>query len=382
MWPNRLGRQTSVRRPAALRPHRKAGSFGSRVSNAADRYVFNWQVRSKLYRHLSVQVGNGIAVERSLDNFAASLARRGRVSSAKVVRDVGRRLRDGKSLTQSFARWVPSDELSVIDAAEASGNMPALLGQLVKTKRQQRKVTRAYRNAAVRPVIYTVSMYGVLWAIGKYAVPNLKAGNVSENSSASARALFTLGDLANGATALVIPLVAILIYFLIRRAMPRWTGRVRVFAERFFPFSYYRDLQGFLWFASFIAMLRASVPDVQILQRQLEHASPWLRERLRHIRLSMENGVTLEKALITRPRGWKSGFNFPSPDLIESVESFAGFPDFAETMSNTLAEWSADLEEASVERAAVAAFGLEIAMWILMGLLGYAMYVVQSTTFG
>src|SRR5476651_2528504 len=90
------------------RARKRNGSWAAMI-DSADRLVFTWSVRRKLYKHLAGQVGNGIPVEIALDKHASQLARKKKTSSSRIVKDAGRLMRDGDSLAESLAKWIPAD---------------------------------------------------------------------------------------------------------------------------------------------------------------------------------------------------------------------------------------------------------------------------------
>jgi type II secretory pathway component PulF len=363
---------------AGNRPVRKRSRRWSKVVDGADRLMFSWPVRRKLYQHLAGQVKNGVPVEVALDKHATQLARKKKTSSAKIVRDAGRSMRDGNSLADSLEKWLPLDEAGLISAAEVAGVLPVSLKELVATKRRIKRVSVAFRNAMIRPAIYLMTMYGVVWAIGKYAVPQMAQALPTSRATGSVAVLFGAGDFAMSWLAILPPLVLLAIGFGIRYALPRWRGRYRIAAESYFPFSYYRDAQGFLWLSSFVALLNAGEPDVDVLQRQTRYASPWLKERLVHFRRTMEDGALLPAALLDKPSKKMPAFGFPNPDVVEDIESVHGFPDFNEKIKEVLKEWAEDLEEVTLEKAAVFGFMMEIFMYVLMGSLMYAINQIAT----
>jgi type II secretory pathway component PulF len=359
------------------RARRRNGSWAAMV-DSADRLVFTWSVRRKLYKHLAGQVGNGIPVEIALDKHASQLARKKKTSSARIVKDAGRLMRDGDSLAESLAKWIPADEAGLIAAAEVASVLPSSLKDLVTTKRRIRRVSVAFRNALIRPAIYTLTMYGVIWAIGKYAVPQMMQVLPPSRATGAVSVLFAAGDFAMSWMAILPPIFLLALGILIRHSLPLWRGRWRVAAESYFPFNYYRDSQGFLWLSSFVALLNAGEPDVDILKRQTRYASPWLKERLVHFRRAMEDGGSLPAALAEKPSKKHPAFAFPNPDIVEDIESFSGFPDFPEKIRGVLLEWAEDLEESTLEKAAFFGFMLEIAMYVLMGFLMYAINEITT----
>jgi len=128
-------------------------------------------------------------------------------------------------------------------------------------------------------------------------------------------------------------------------------------------------MHGYIWLMSFSALLRAGLPDVDILKRQMLNASPWLKERLREIRARMVNGATLPAALLATGRRGMPAFGFPNPDIVDDIQSMAGFKDFPERISKLATQWADEIEASTLSRAAVFGFAMEIFMYVMMGLL-------------
>lgn len=357
---------------AISRPHlsmRRRASLASRITVAGDRMAFAWRVRQALYRHLSAQVGNSIPVEVALEKFRARLQRRKKTSADKIVEDVTRRMRDGSTLADALAKWIPQDEVSVINSGELSGNLPRSLDLVVESKQRVARVNGAMKTAMVSPAIYSVAIYGMLWAIGRYVVPGLQQALPKERAQGLVYGLYVSGDLANSLWALIPPTLLAFFIGLVVYSLPRWKGRWRIAAEDFFPYSFYRDIQGYTWLMGFAALLRAGMADVEILKRQSEQATPWLRERLRALWWRMDNGASLPAALMTKGKNGMQPFGFPNPDIVDDIASMAGFSDFSERISVVAVQWAAELESSTLARAKSFGFAMEIAMYAVMGLL-------------
>jgi type II secretory pathway component PulF len=266
----------------------------------------------------------------------------------------------------------------LIASAEAAGKLPEALKELLETKRRVRRVVTAFRNAMIRPAVYTATIYLVVWAIGKYAIPQMALVFPASQATGVTAGLFWTGAMAQTLWALVPPMTLALIGWLVTFSLPRWRGRWRVAAEDYFPYSYYRDTHGYLWLSRYITLWVAGTPDVEILKQQLRYASPYIKERLLHFRRVMEDGKSFPQALLM-PQG-KNGkpFGFPNPDVVDDIESFDGLGDFADRMKSVLRDWVEDLEEQTLEKAAKFGFLLEIAMYVVMGLLMYGINDIST----
>lgn len=359
-------------------PSRKPKGLVARITAAGDRMAFAWPVREALYRHMSAQVGNGVTVEVALDTFRARLQRRKKMSSDKIVADVARRMRDGSTLAAALSAWIPQDEIGVISSGELSGNLSRSLDLVIEAKRRIARVNSALKSSMVSPMIYIAAVYGMLWAIGKYVTPGLEQALSKEKAHGLVSGLYAAGDFANSWWAILPPLVLVFGIAWIVRSLPTWTGQGRIAAERVFPYSFYRDIQGYTWLMSFSALLRAGMADVEILKRQTTQSSPWLKERLHALWWRMDNGASLPAALLAKGKNGMPAFGFPNPDIVDDISSMAGFSDFAERIAVLAVQWADELESSTLARAKAFGFGMEILMYAVMGLLMIAINAMST----
>lgn len=365
----RLAADKPINKRTKKKVVRNKKGLSARINAAADRMAFAWPMREALYRHLSAQVGNGVTIEAALDAFRSRLQRRKKPSSDKIVADVARRMRDGSTLAAALGQWIPQDEFGVITSGELSGNLPRSLDLVVEAKRRIARVNSALKAAVITPLIYTVAVYGMLWGIGRYVTPGLEQALPKEKAQGLVAGLYAAGDFANSWWALVPPVVGAVLIGIIVRSLPKWTGRQRITAERFFPYSFYRDIQGYTWLMSFTALLRAGMADVEILKRQAEKATPWLRERLHALWWRMDNGGSLPDVLLAKGKNGVPAFGFPNPDMVDDISSLAGFADFPDRISVLAVQWADELESSTLANAKQFGFWMEIVMYAAMGLL-------------
>ncbi|WP_304350912.1 type II secretion system F family protein [Comamonas testosteroni] len=333
-----------------------------------DTMAFSWPVRQGLYKHLAAQVGNTIPVEAALDNYRLRLQRRGRVSSDKVVADISRRMKDGSSLATALSNWVPVEEVSIISSGELAGNLPNSLDLLIESKRRSDAVVNAAKAAMVRPAMYALSVFGFVWYLGRFIIPELKSALPQEKAQGMALYMFKAGNFANSWYAIIPLIVVALLMLAVVKSLPKWTGKYRIKAEGFFPYNFYRDTQGYAWLMAFTALLRAGMADTNILKTQSKHASPWLNERLKSIMWRMDNGSSLPDALLAKS---KNGYplSFPNPDVVDDIASMAGFADFPERISKIATTWAVELEESVREKAVRFGVIAEAAMYGVIVLL-------------
>ncbi|MFM0265543.1 type II secretion system F family protein [Paraburkholderia sediminicola] len=374
-----LGLRARVSQKKQTLTRKRTGWWG-KLSDAADRKAFDWKTREALYMHLSSQVENGVSVENALDGFAEIMRKRKRKSSQALIENVSRRMREGMPLRRAIAIAIPREETAVIAGGEISGHLGIALDLIVDSHDRVESVLRAYKAAAVRPIMYLAMTYGVMWAVGAFVMPSIVQGLPENKVQGIGIVMYKVADLSQSWLSIVPPLVCVAIFYAVRWSLPRWVGPRRIKAERYFPYSFYRDIEGYKWLSSFSGLIEAGVPDVHALARQMDTASPWLRERLRHIRFRMtEGGMGLAAALeASGANGKLPPFEFPNPAIIDRIRSIASSKDFHEKVGRLTKRWSAEIERTALSQAKKAGFYAEISMYALMGFLMYAINGVTT----
>jgi type II secretory pathway component PulF len=347
----------------------KSSANGHVVGAFFDRLAFGWTVRERMYRHLSIQVANDVTWVVALETFRARLLRRRSRRAAEVVADVLRAIKNGRSLAVSLGRWVPADEAMMVASGEQGGNLPAVLAAVINAKSKVVRVRRTVLAAATTPMLYLCALYGLVWAIGEFFLPVIEESIPRGRITGIGASLYVLGDFATSPLAGVIPLIFVGIGLLITWSLPRWTGRGRVYAEMVFPYSFARDINGYLWLLSFSTLLSAGQPDVRILGEQAKRGTPWLRERVVAIRRRMENGASLPQAL------YAVGFSFPNPDLIDDIATMAPFRDFPKRIAKIADEWADEFEWRTTRNVKAVGLVFDILMY---GLIGYVLVAINS----
>lgn len=335
-------------------------------------------MREAIYRHLCVQLSNGVPIDVALALLKKRFVRRKRQDAAQKIELIGQRMHDGLSLADAVKPWIRFDEYAVLSAGELAGELPRVFTLIIKAQQRKYRILSAFKNALMTPFIYASLMGGMLWAIGHFVTPSVESSLPENKALGMVYALYVIGDFANSLWALLPILVMGIFMLMVWYSFPYWVGKYRIYAEHFFPYALYRDLQGFLWLMSFTQLLGAGLPDTVILERQHRHAAPWMKERLQAYGFRMKNGASLSGALLARGMGGMPAFGFPHPDMVDDIESMAGFSDFPQKMTVLAMQWADDLEQKTLALAKSIGLAMEVTMYVLMGLLMVAINQLSS----
>lgn len=335
---------------------------------------FRWKTRARLYRMISVRMRQKSSVDRILRMYARQLRRRRRTSVPRILERVLSRMTDkGLPFAEALRPYVPEDEYMMILSGEKAGDIASAMDLMCDIKTRTGRIMRAARSAAMQPLMYIAVIFIYLYAMAKMVIPTLLHGVGGKTTqSTSQEVLVFAASLATGANAVLILGALLLVITAIWLSLTKLTGPLRVILERFPPWSIYRNIHGYIWISSFIALVRAGMTDTDALAHQMHGASPWLGERLAAILARLgPKGMSLPEAMED------SGFAFPSPEVIDDIEASWGGTGAYERLLDSSRMWADEIEYATLAQAAAIK---SIATTIMMLLAGAI--IVASNNIG
>lgn len=351
----------------------------------------DWKIRAALYQHLVDQVGNDIALDTALNHFRNRLLRANKEDYAKLVALISQQLKNGYKFSQTLEGLVSNEEVAIIAAGELSGKLPFALSLVLEQHERTNRLKKTIRQGLSSTLGHLLIACAVLWYLAASAIPSLTQAIPASKARGLVAFLFVASDFVHSIWMLIIPTLFVSAIGVMFWSLPRWTGRSRLLAEHYFPFSYYRDLMGYQWLMVFATLLSAGIADVQILEMQAKGASPYLRERITLLYQRLRTGgMSLGEALILpikrsgqtgsahkvwlgqrgrqgAPRGL--AMNFPSPDINESIVALYGFANFPQRITKLISTWALQIEDQTLALVKLVSEVLAIATMLLVTLL-------------
>jgi len=322
-----------------------------------------------LYEKLARFISNGVPITNALDEIYVHVSVEGKkpkATAALVVDEWRRSIRNGRSLARAIQGWVPTDEVSVIDAGEISGRLDKALGDVIFINLARKRI-RAAIFGLIYPMVLVTATCFYLYIFGTEVVPAFtQVLPVDKWKGTGAQ----MAKLANFVRHDMAPMMVVLIILLIvsLATLGTWTGRLRQFFDRFPPWSLYRLSIGSSFLISLSALLHAGVPVPEALRIIHSTASPWYRERLSATRRLVLNGArNIGDAL------HRTGYKFPSWEMVIDIRSYAsldGFEDMLDRLSHQWLDESVSLIQAQMDvlrNIAIVVMGLMF-MWIAAGM--------------
>lgn len=248
-----------------------------------------WQAKRKLlarradfYYDLASALEDKVPLFTTLRHYEAR-ARKRDPSAAKLYQRMLRESMNG-SLSQALQGIMPSSELIMIDAIQASGDAALARGLYFMSETVEKidKMILTVRKAVVYPIMLFVIFSALLTGFSFFAVPVLEDLLPPDKWPLLGRMLYTISSIVRhqGLYILIFLIVAVTAFV---KSLPRWSGPMRNHVDKWPPYSLYRDFSGAMLIVSLSSLMRTGVSLRSALERAIRFSTPWMRWHLQQI---------------------------------------------------------------------------------------------------
>lgn len=264
--------------------------------------------------------------------------------------------------------WVPESERMIIAASENAGKLEKGLLSAATMSASGAKIASVIKGGLAYPFAVLAMALGYVYIFGTKVIPEF-VDIIDPNTWAPlAYSLYVMSVFVQTK---FIYLVAGLISFvaLLFVLMPIWTGRLRVIADRYPPFSVYRMLRGSGFLVAFSALIGAGVTIEKALDKLRPGASRWLAERIDAVQLLVKSGSSFGAALRD------AGHQFPAKELVDDLVVYSMYSGFDQALETLVEEWMTEGVERittlmkAINSIAILVLGL-IVVWLVGGFFG------------
>jgi type II secretory pathway component PulF len=304
--------------------------------------AFSTDDRLRLYAKLAKLLEAGIPLLKALEELEERASPPGKKKSSEplavLLREWAQGVRDGRSLGEVMNGWCPTFECMIITAGDESGTLPEALRSVMRFANSGKKIRGAVVGGAIYPIVIIIAVVGYLMFFALYIIPKFAEIAQPERWQGVAKSLYLLSIFATSWWWAVLLGVAAVIASIVV-SMPLWRGKVRIFADRYPPWSIYRLVVGSGFLSALATLVGAGMPVEKALQNLNTTAGPWLRERVSAAIFGIRSGLNLGESLRA------AGHGFPSPEIVDDLSVYAKFGGFSNALDRVAAEW---LEEGIV----------------------------------
>jgi type II secretory pathway component PulF len=366
-------------RPRGRRRHPVGWSPQSEWARGVARVLVRPNERAEVYELLADKVTAGHKLRDAVEQEAHWMALDSRWDMrAIMLRHVMERMDEGEPFHRAMSGYARDTEQLILSAMDTVRDYGGILRETSRSLTVAESIKAQYLKMATIPAIAVPAIAGILILLAVKLIPTLENSLPPEQWSGTAAILrgianFMLTPWAPVSLLVVLALSAVSLF-----SLPRWTGRVRVWAERLPPWNAYKSMVGAEWLIMLGGMLASGHKLVESLEHMQQSARPWLRERVDAILDLVHAGTKFGVAL------HRCGYDFPSREVVRVLASSAELPNFDEILVRTGERWlqqSQKIIAARVARTtslAIIAVYLVIAI-VIVGVLSMVSSIVGNT---
>jgi type II secretory pathway component PulF len=255
-----------------------------------------------------------------------------------AARECAAAVENGEKLSSKLVNWVPEQEYQIIAAGELSGNLPEGLRRAIESVQQSEKIQKAVSKLAY-PIMLMGGIGYLLKQVSTTIVPQMEKMGKPDTWTIEGRILKVIAEVVltfgYPGTIAIISILVVSVF-----TLPIFTGPIRVYLDRFPPWSFYKAIKG-SDFLLRVTMLQNSSTSLELaLQKIADMSSPWLRERAEAVGMGVKNGLSFGQALE------ESGYDFPNRDAIRYLRTISG----KEGSKRNIEQFARDWNEATMEQ--------------------------------
>jgi len=124
-------------------------------------------------RQLAIMLGAGLTLIDSIDIIKKQVSK---VAFKKMLDEIDRQLRDGKTFSQTLSQYPRQFShfyISLVKSGEASGKLDEILERLAEHLEKQRAFKQKIRNALIYPVVIITTMSAMMFVMFAFVMPKL-----------------------------------------------------------------------------------------------------------------------------------------------------------------------------------------------------------------
>lgn len=346
------------------------------------RTQFSDTTRLRLYRKIAKMLSNGLPLLKILDELHDRASYHGKKPHepvAIVLNDCRRMVQNGRLLSEGLEWWVPKAEQMIIMAGEQSGRLEATLISVIDVVQSGKKIKSVILGGLAYPLAILALVLVYIYLFGTRVIPQFTRMIDPAGWQGAAKSLYIMSTVVQDWMLYFIAAgVAVIVAIIV--AMPNWRGDIRIFFDRFAPFSIYRLMMGSSFLMAFSALQSAGMTVEKSLVRLSRISDPWMRERLDGALLGVRSGLNCGEALRS------AGYGFPSEEVVDDLCVYAGYKGFAEALKLLADEWLEEgVEQISAQMRILNGFSIAILAiviaWLVTGFFGIQHEIASMTRY-
>lgn len=216
--------------------------------------TFSTADRLTLYEDLAFLLDNNLKVEKAINSMIGSFGKK-RPPVVYCLEDMLSALRQGRSVDQGLASWIPRQEAAILSSGVQDGNLAAALYRAITVVQGMANMKSALVSTLAYPMLLLAISFAMMKMVTVYFLPRLESLSGRDNWTGALWWLSTISEFFANHAIILGGLILLLIGFVVW-SMPNLTGTMRQHVlDRLLPWSVYRDVLGVGFLLNFSALM-------------------------------------------------------------------------------------------------------------------------------
>lgn len=335
---------------------------------------FNEKSRLTLYQQIIALTRTGLSKPEAIQMSWAVVSEEGakpKEFDAIVMADVITKMQNGLTIGQALRRWIPREDVMVMEAIESSDDFASNLEEYVLMLQKKKKILSTILIGLAYPSVLISAIYAVLIYFGISVLPEIDSVLPKQQWTGPAASLAIMSDFSEKyALSTTVAFFALLA--MIFSILPYWAGMGRKSADRFPIFSLYRMYSGLSFLMSMAALTQGGMSQMEAIDRLRPNSTRYARYRLDRVRTHMLNGDNFGAALHRTGLGW------PDKKMNLQIKIYAETHDLSAQLGTLAKSW-VDQAQLGIEKAMAAfkGFAMIVVFLGIFTVIG-GMYALQD----
>lgn len=336
---------------------------------------FGIDQRKSLYQAFLDYLEQGIPLVNIVNMLSKSIVRaeaKSQMFMVHILKDIELQMSTGSQFADALVKWVPIEEVMSIRAGMRSGNPVEGMKNTLESLDASTRMKKVISSKLAYPMILLLAVFGLIIFFSIAIIPRIAEVMPPEKWPDSSKSLYTISTFFREDWYVVV-ISLVVIVWLVNISLPRLTGKLRFFLDRFPPYSFYRAFHGANMLISVSSLMKSGVPLVNSIKELRTLSSPYMAYHLDEILLKLSEGKDLGSAMDT---------GILSKDMMVNVYMMsenANFQDAISAIGRFAVERSIELisKAASLLNVLIMLFGACYIGWIY-----YSFFMVSNAMAG
>ncbi|MDT8925002.1 type II secretion system F family protein [Pseudomonas taiwanensis] len=265
------------------------------------KFQFGADARKNMYQSFLDYLQQGVAINDIVTDLAISIKKakaRRFMYQVTILEDISLQMSSGIEFSEALSRWVPANEAMSVRAGMESGDPVSGMQNTIDAVGAATEMKSVIVNKLSYPVVLVFALIGLIYFFSLKIIPRIAEvidpSLWPENSKSMYSTAIFVQD-----KGIFVGLVFAALAVLVGWSLPRTTGTVRKYLDKFPPYSFYKAFHSANLLISLAALMRSGVPFVDAMGKLSKYSDAYLQDHLDRMIVNIADGLSLSESMDT-----------------------------------------------------------------------------------